>query len=128
MHDADSSMPDSMNIQIGNATFTLVTTSRNGQWTAHAVRTDNGDRYGIDVTASSEEDATSRLARWLQWQHDHTAALDTLQRAENAYHRAVANAAFSSADAQVADAKPARADLNAARGVLDDVRARRPNV
>ena len=117
-----------MNIQIGDSTYTLVAVSRRDQWTAHAVRTDSGDRYGIEVTASSEEDATSRLARWLQWQHDHTAALEALQRAEHAYHRAVANAAFSSAETQAAEAKPARVDMDAARSALDDVRARRPNV
>jgi hypothetical protein len=117
-----------MHIQIGDSTYTLVSTRRGDQWTAHAVRAENGDRYGIEVTAASESDATSRLTRWLEWQHEHTAALDVLQQAEKAYHRAVGNAAFSSADTQVAEARPARIVMDEARHALDDVRARRPNV
>lgn len=117
-----------MQIQIGDCTYTLVTSARQDQWTAHALRGDLSERYGIEVTAATEVDATSRLTRWLTWQHEHTSALGALQDAEKAYHRAVAGAAFASAEAQLAEARPARVALDAARNALDDVRARRPNV
>lgn len=116
-----------MQVEIGGVVYTLVTTARQQQWTAHALRGAN-DRYGIEVTASSEAEAQDRLMRWLTWQHEHTAALDALQQVEKAYHRAVASAAFASPEAQVAEARPARIAMDAARNALDDIRARRPNV
>ena len=117
-----------MNIQIDDVTYTVVACRVQDQWTAHAVGTESGERYGIEVSAPTEAEATLRLTRWLQWQREHTRALETLQHAERAYHRAVAGAAFSSADAQITVTKPARAAMDAARNNLDDVRARRPNV
>ena len=117
-----------MNIQIGDTAYTLVTSHASGQCTAYAVRVDNSERYGIEVTASTEWEATSRLTRWLEWQGEHARALEALQEAERAYHRAVASAAFAGADAQIVETKPSRAAMDAARNNLDDVRARRPNV
>ena len=117
-----------MNIQIDDVTYTVVVRCVHEQCTAHAVRADSGERYGIEVSAPTESEATLRLTRWLQWQREHTRALETLQDAERAYHRAVAGAAFSGAEAQVAETKPSRAATDAARNDLDDVRARRPNV
>ena len=117
-----------MNIQIDDVTYVLVACCVQDQWTAHAVRADNGERYGIEVSAATESEATRRLTRWLRWQREHTRALETLQDAERAYHRAVAGAAFSGAEAQIAETKPSRAAMDAARNDLDDIRARRPNV
>ena len=51
-----------------------------------------------------------------------------VKHAERIYHRAVASAAFASADAQIADTKPSRAAMDASRNELDDIRARRPHV
>lgn len=117
-----------MTIQIGDTHYQLIATPQGDTWTAYAVRTTNGDRHGIEVTAPTEEEATSRLTRWLEWQHEHTHALGSLQEAERVYHRAVAGAAFSSADAQLVETKASRVAVDTARNHLDDVRARRPNV
>ncbi|MEQ1908856.1 MAG: hypothetical protein ABMA15_08535 [Vicinamibacterales bacterium] len=117
-----------MNIQIDDVTYTVVVRCVQDQWTAHAVRSESGERYGVEVAAPTESEATLRLTRWLQWQREHTRALEKLQDAERAYHRAVAGAAFSSAEAQITETKPSRAAMDAARNDLDDVRARRPNV
>lgn len=117
-----------MQVQIGDTAFTLVVSRRHGLWTANALRAEDGERYGLEVTASTESDATNRLRRWLEWQHEHAQMLEALQDAERVYHRAVAGAAFSSAEARFSDTKTARDGVDAARHQLDDVRARRPNV
>jgi len=115
-------------VEIGGCVYTLVTSAREQQWTAQALRGESNERYGVEVTAASEEEARTRLTRWLTWQYEHTVALDALQQAEKAFHRAVASAAFASPEAQSAESKPARAAMDAARNALDDIRARRPNV
>ena len=119
-----------MELTIGRVTYRLVTTERNGQWTAHALRAESGERFGIDAAAETEHDATGRLVRWLEWQHDHTQALDALQQAERVYHRARADAAFAvSAGPQAPGGSKASLDVvDAIRAQLDDVRARRPNL
>ena len=119
-----------MELSIGSTVYRLVTPERDGQWTAHAVRADSGERYGVETTSQVEQDAASRLAGWLEWQHDHTQALEALQQAERAYHRALADAAFAvSADSQAPGGSKASLDaVDAPRAQLDDVRARRPNV
>jgi hypothetical protein len=115
-------------VEIGGCVYTLVTSAKEQQWTAHALRGETSERYGVEVTAGSEDDARARLTRWLTWQYEHTVALDALQQAEKAFHRAIAGSAFASPDAQAAESKPARAAMDAARNALDDIRARRPNV
>ena len=117
-----------MNIEIDDVTYTVVVRCLENLWTAHAVRAESGERHGIEVSAPTESEATTRLTRWLQWQREHTRALETLQEAERAYHRAVAGTAFSSSDAKSTETKPSRAAMDVARNELDDVRARRPNV
>lgn len=117
-----------MNLQIDNVSYRLVAHAVGSQWTAHAVLAESGERYGVEVSAPTETEATERLTRWLQWQRDHTRALEALQEAERGYHKAVASAAFSDADVQISETKPSRAAMDAARNQLDDVRARRPNV
>ena len=118
-----------MELSIGHTAYRLVATERNGQWTTHAVRTDSGERFGIEATAPSEPEAANRLTRWLEWQFEHTQALGALQQAERAYHRAMADAAFSvSADSVASGSRTSLELVDAARMQLDDVRAQRPNV
>ena len=119
-----------MELTIGRVMYRLVTTERSGQWTAHAVRADSGERYGVETISQAEQDAVSRLAGWLEGQHEHTQALEALQQAERAYHRALADAAFAvSADSQApGGSKASLAVVDAIRAQLDDVRVRRPNV
>ena len=54
-------------------TCTIRTTERDGQWVAHAERSDTGDRFGIECTGSTPEEAAGRLRRWLDWQAEHAA-------------------------------------------------------
>jgi len=66
---------------------------------------------------------------FVAWQREHAAALEDLQEAQRAYHRAVAAAAFQ-APAEEPSAEEMRQAslqaLDAARIRLDQVRARRP--
>ena len=62
-----------------------------GVWVATARRLDTGDAFGPPVPADHAEEATDRLAGWLEWQRAHTTALAALQAAENAYHRLAAD-------------------------------------
>ncbi len=119
-----------MDLTLGPHTYSRRTTEQAGTATAYAVRVDTGDRFGIDVTGNSEPEALDTLTRWLEWQYEHTQALATLQQAERAYHRAMADAAFAIArDSSAADGSRASLEqVDAARTTLDDVRARRPNV
>ena len=118
-----------MDIEIAGHRFRLIATERDGRWRAHAVRIDSGDQFGPEETGTTEQDVRDRLTRWLEWQHEHAAALEALQSAERAYHRTVAGAAFAAeADAGAnADLRRESIDeLDAARVRLDEVRARRP--
>ena len=54
-----------------------MTVDRDGQSMARAVRADSGDQFGPEFTASSADEAVIRLTRWLEWQSEHAAALDT---------------------------------------------------
>jgi|GEM_PF-3279996 len=119
-----------MDLTLGPHTYTLHATEQAGTATAHAVRVDTGDRFGIDVTGNSEPEALDKLTRWLEWQYAHTQALEALQQAERAYHRALADAAFATArDSNAVDgSKVSLEQVDAARTTLDDVRGRRPSV
>jgi hypothetical protein len=67
--------------------------------------------------------------RRLDWQHEHTVALEALQSAERAYHRTKAGGAFVSAtDEPMALALQGESleQVEAARLRLDEVRARKP--
>jgi hypothetical protein len=116
-------------IILGGTSYRLVTVRRESGWVAHAERTGDGVRFGIDCAGGSEEEALDRLASWLNWQEEHASALDALQRAEADYHRLIAGQAFATA----ADAVPLAelqqaglAEVEAARVRLDEVRARKP--
>jgi len=107
----------------------IVCDQRAGQWVARAIRSDNGDPFGVEYAAPTADEATTRLQRWLDWQGDHSAALDALQQAERAYHRTIAGSAFATGSDNVSALeaqKDALQVVEAARTQLDDVRARKP--
>ena len=108
--------------------FVVKTMERAGQWIAYAERADNGDRFGIDVSGATQQEAAERLQRWLDWQVEHTAALEALQAAENAYHRTIAGSAFAGAEgpSPTEMQKESLDALESARIRLDEVRARKP--
>jgi hypothetical protein len=120
-----------MNTTIGGTTFTLQTTERDGQWLARAARDDNGDPFGIECVGATEAEAIARLTRWLEWQHEHTAALEVLQHAQRAYHRATAGRAFANPTEGPTPVEAQQESLDAvdaARVRLDGIRARRPDL
>lgn len=102
---------------------------RDGQWVARAVRDDNGDPFGIECSGDTQENAKARLQRWLDWQHEHAAALEALQQAERAYHRTIAGSAFASPSegpSAIELQKESLEEVEAARLRLDEIRARKP--
>ncbi len=116
-------------ITVGSMRFRIVAAERGGRWIAQAARDDNGDPYGIECAGASEAEAVARLHTWLEWQHEHAAALEALQQAERAYHRTIAGSAFASpteGPSAVELQKESLEAVEAARVRLDDVRARRP--
>ena len=118
-----------MIVAIGDTRYRIVTAERDGRWTAHAVREDSGDLFGIECSGESEQAAAERLTLWLTWQSEHGAALTALQQAERAYHRAIAGSAFASPSEGPSPFEIQRESLDAveaARVHLDEVRARRP--
>ena len=116
-------------ITIGARRYRLLATERDGRWTARAERDDTGDPFGIECAADSEQEATARLTRWLEWQVEHTAALDDLQRAERAYHRTIAGSAFANPTEGPSALEMQKESLDAvesARLRLDEIRGRKP--
>jgi hypothetical protein len=116
-------------LTIGNIRYRLVADQRGGQWVARAEREDTGERHGGEATATTEAEAVERLASWLQWQDEHSAALAALQDAERSYHRTIAGSAFANpieGPTAIELQKEALEALKAARVHLDDVRARKP--
>jgi hypothetical protein len=117
------------NLTIGEARYRVVTVERDGQWVAHAERADSGDRFGIDCAGASEDEAVARLGRWLEWQHEHAAALEELQRTERGYHRTIAGSAFANpteGPTAIELQKESLEAVEAARTRLDEIRARKP--
>jgi hypothetical protein len=109
--------------------YQLFAVQRDGQWIAFAERADTGDRFGIECGGASEAEATARLARWLEWQREHSAALAELQVAEQAYHRTIAGSAFASPSegpSAIEMQKDALDQLEHVRNRLDESRARKP--
>jgi hypothetical protein len=116
-------------VAIGDRRFTLHAVERGGDWIAHAVREDSGDRFGIECAGASEGDAIGRLTEWLEWQHDHAAALDALQCTEREYHRTIAGSAFANpteGPTPLELQKESLEAVEAARVRLDEIRARQP--
>ena len=117
-------------VVIGERRYRVICVQREGQWVARAERVDTGDPFGVECAGRTEHDARARLARWLEWQAEHSAALDALQQAERAYHRTIAGSAFASANegpSPVEMQKESLAAVEAARVHLDEVRARKPD-
>src|SRR3954464_9648270 len=116
-------------LSIGPLRYRIVAAERDNQWFARAERADTGERFGIECTAPSGDEAIERLSRWLQWQSEHASALEDLQRAEHAYHRTIAGSAFASpteGPSAVEMQKDSLEAVEAARVRLDEIRARRP--
>ena len=117
-------------IVIGDRRYRVVCTQRDGQWVARAERADTGDPFGVECAGATDAAAREKLARWLEWQAEHSAALDALQQAERAYHRTIAGSAFASpteGPSPVEMQKESLAEVEAARMRLDEVRSRRPD-
>jgi hypothetical protein len=116
-----------MEVDIGGTWYRLFALESDHQWIARAFRVDTGERFGVDAIAPTRESAVSQLRGWLEWHHDHAAALAALRAAERAYHRAVTGEAFggSAIDRRGAGGTPME-ELDRARAALDAVRARRP--
>jgi hypothetical protein len=109
--------------------YRIVCAARDGQWIARAERSDTGDPFGIECAGPTEQTATARLQGWLAWQAEHTAALESLQQVERAYHRTIAGSAFASpteGPSALEMQKESLDALEAARVRLDEVRARKP--
>src|SRR5438876_10519464 len=116
---------------IGTARYRLLCVERDGQWLAHAEREDTGDLFGIECGGANEAEALSRLTRWLEWQSEHAAALEELQRVELAYHRTIAGSAFASPTEGPSAIELQKESLDAvesARARLDEIRARQPSL
>jgi hypothetical protein len=93
------------------------------------MRPSTGDAFGIECAGPTEAEAVARLRRWLEWQSEHSAALEALQRAEHAYHRTIAGSAFASpteGPSAIELQKESLEAVEAARVRLDEIRARKP--
>jgi hypothetical protein len=123
-------------ISLGQVKFRLTAVGRDGQWVAYAERENAGGRFGVECTGTSAQNALERLERWLEWQHEHAAALEALQQAERAYHRTIGSAFASPENSTNPGGGPSAAEMqqeslsavDAARVWLDGVRARQPGV
>lgn len=116
-------------ISIGNCHYRVSAAEHEGRWIAHADRVDTGDRFGVECAGATEVEAIERVARWLDWQSEHAAALAALQQAERSYQRTIAGSAFASpieGPTAIELQKESLQEVEAARLRLDEVRARRP--
>jgi hypothetical protein len=122
-------MPDTIYFTVGPNSYRLSAVPHNSRFVAHALRDDTGERFGIEASGQTPDEAIGTLSRWLTWQAEHAQGLEALQQAERVYHRAMADAAFSQTpEAAAEERRTALEAMNAARTHLDDVRLRRPNV
>lgn len=118
-----------MVVQFGSMSYQLFAKEQSGAFVAYACRGEHAERFGIETAGASADEALAKLTRWLEWQHQHTDALQQLQEAERVYHRTMAGAAFAEDQTGIEAARTQALDaMNAARNQLDDLRARRPNV
>jgi hypothetical protein len=115
-----------MRLTIGVTALVLRVAPRGAGYVAHAEREDGGDPFGIECSAATEADAVARLTAWLEWQSEHSVALEALQQAERAYHRAIAGNAFGSpSDGSDTGPKESLRAVEAARVKLDRIRQQR---
>ena len=107
----------------------IETSERDGQWIARARNDETHHPFGIECAGQTQSEAVDRLTRWLDWQREHSAALEALQNAERAYHRTIAGSAFAS---PVEGPNPTELQkesldaVEAARVHLDEIRGRKP--
>jgi len=116
-------------LTIGGRSYRIHAVERAGKWLAHAERADTGDRFGLEYAGTTEGEAIERAARWLDWQSEHAAALEDLQKAERGYHRTIAGSAFASpieGPTAVEMQQESLEELERARVRLDEIRARKP--
>jgi hypothetical protein len=116
-------------VTIGGTRYALSARAHDGRWFSTALRAEDGERFGIECAGETEDEALDRLAEWIDWQHEHAAALESLQQAERAYHRTIAGSAFASSlegPSAVEMQKESLEQVETARVRLDQVRARRP--
>jgi hypothetical protein len=114
---------------IGGTRYRLDAVERDGRWLARAVRAETGDPFGVETSGSSQAVAIDRLEKWIDWQHEHAAALEALQQTENAYHRTIAGSAFANpteGPTPIEMQRDALELVEAARSRLDELRARKP--
>ena len=118
-------------ITIADRRYRLLTTERDGRWMARAERETPAIRSESNAPATANAEATARLTRWLEWQREHAAALEELQRAERAYHRTIAGSAFASpteGPSAIEMQKESLEAVEAARLRLDEIRGRKPEI
>lgn len=115
-------------VVVGSSSYRIHAVVDRTGWLAHAVKSESGERFGAAQKGASEAGAEERVEQWLRWQFDHEQALSALQQAERAYHRAVADHAFASADEAPASSRRQLLEaIEAAKMRLDVARARRPS-
>jgi len=116
-------------LSIGSSRYRIVTASRGSEWVAIAQRPDGTGPFGVECVGATETEAANRMVAWLEWQAEHTSALESLQHAEHAYHRVIAGSAFASptdGPTPIELQKESLDQLEAARERLDEIRARKP--
>jgi hypothetical protein len=114
---------------VGGVAYRLDAVEHDGQWVARAEREENGRPFGAEYGGATETAALDGLSQWLEWQHEHQKALEALQAAERAYHRAIAGSAFANpaeGPTAIELQKESLEALEMARVRLDDVRNRKP--
>jgi hypothetical protein len=116
-------------LSIGEKRYRIDAVERDGRWIARAVLVGTGDPFGTECAGETRGSAIERLARWLDWQHEHAAALDALQQAERAYHRTIAGSVFASPTEGPTPIELQKESLELVEGArvrLDDLRSRKP--
>ena len=116
-------------LSIGDKRYRISAVEQDAKWIARAVRVDTGDAFGIACAGETEAAAVDRLARWLDWQYEHAAALEALEQAERAYHRMIAGSVFvnpTEGPTAIELQKESLKLVEAARIRLDELRARKP--
>lgn len=106
--------------------FRVQLTEDEGVWVATARRLDTGDTFGPPVPADRADEAADLLARWLEWQHAHTAALHDLQAAESIYHRLAGDRFAGGASTARETVRAALVEIDERRRRLDEIRGQRP--
>src|SRR5947209_8468078 len=63
-------------IAIGDLRYRLIAERRDAQWIAYAEPRGTSGRFGMECAGATEDEAIDKLSRWLEWQTEHSAALD----------------------------------------------------